>query len=655
MGLSQEGQGATVRPGRSASFASNVGSAYWVISRYRRPVLAAADAFLWMAAITVANLLRYQVDTDKSLTGRLLLVVLFAASAQMIIGLITPLYRSRWRVGSLEEILCLAPTFAVVTGLLSAFTLLPTKHVVPASAIVGGGTMALVGAAGVRAVWRLNWERKRPSSGPSERTIIFGAGEAGAQLLDSLLSDPTCGYQPVAVLDDDPAKRNLRLRKLRVSGSRHDLVDTARHVHADSVVIAIPSAGAPLVREITDLATEAGISTKVLPTVGEMLASPLDSQAIRTVKPEDLLGRRVIDTQVDQIAGYLTGQRVLVTGAGGSIGSELCRQINRYAPSKLIMVDRDESALHQVQLMIEGRALLDRRELVLCDIRDGAAVMDVFEEHLPEVVFHAAALKHLPMLEMWPMEAIKTNLRGTQNVIDAAGAVGVDRFVNISTDKAVNPTSVLGWTKRLGERLTAGASEDHSGTYLSVRFGNVLGSRGSVLKTFESQVSESGDLTVTHPDVVRYFMTVEEAVELVIQAGAVGRDGEVLVLDMGEPVRIASVAAQMIAASGKPGRILYTGLRPGEKLSEELFSDDEVGEALFHPLISHVAVPPIAPSVVAVLELEDPTSAKKRLADTCLTTEALADVIDLSDSAAHRTVAEISAAVSAGDWENAVG
>jgi FlaA1/EpsC-like NDP-sugar epimerase len=605
-----------VTPQSTRRGANTVPLGYWTVARHKRTILALADAALWGAGITAANLLRYQFNLHKSLTINLLVISVVAALLQILVGILSPLYRSRWRVGSLEEILCLAPVWAGVTGMVTAVSFLPGQHVLPASATIGGGAMALIGAGAVRVLWRLSWERKRPVHGMSERTIIFGAGEAGAQLVDSLIFDPASGYLPVAVLDDDPAKLNLRLRRLRVMGGRKDLVATALRFEADSVVIAIPSASSTLVREIADLAKAAGITTKVLPPLSKMLASSLDSHAIRTVSPEDFLGRRVIDTRVDLIAGYLTGKRVLVTGAGGSIGSELCRQIQRFEPSALIMLDRDESGLHQVQLSIEGRALLDDRELALCDIRDARAVMQIFDEHRPEVVFHAAALKHLPMLEMWPLEAVKTNVRGTQNVLDAAAEFGVERFVNISTDKAANPTSVLGYSKRLGERLTASVAGAQSGTYLSVRFGNVLGSRGSVLKTFEAQLAAGLPLTVTHPDVVRYFMTVEEAVQLVIQAGAVGRDSEVLVLDMGEPVRIAEVANQMLASSGSRSGIIYTGLRQGEKLIEELFADGEIGEAAVHPLITHVPVEPISPGIVSLLELEeDAPSARNRMAE----------------------------------------
>jgi FlaA1/EpsC-like NDP-sugar epimerase len=383
------------------------------------------------------------------------------------------------------------------------------------------------------------------------------------------------------------------VRHLRVTGTRQDLPDVATRFQADTVIIAIPSAASQLIRELSELARAGGLTVKVLPPVDQFFGSPVTVDDIRPITEADLLGRHVIDTEIDSVADYLTGRRVLVTGAGGSIGSELCRQIHRFAPETLVMLDRDESALHRVQLSIHGRALLDERSLVVCDIRDSEALDAVFAEHEPEVVFHAAALKHLPLLEMYPAEAVKTNIRGTQNVLDAASRAGTQRFVNISTDKAANPCSVLGYTKRLAERLTSGIGQREPGTYLSVRFGNVLGSQGSVLTAFRFQLESGGPITVTDPDVTRYFMMVEEAVQLVIQAGAIGRSGEVLVLDMGEPVRIDDVAKRMVLESERPIKIVYTGLRPAEKLHEDLFGDGENDERPVHPLISHVPVPPI--------------------------------------------------------------
>ncbi len=448
--------------------------------------------------------------------------------------------------------------------------------------------------AAIRWVWRLGHERKlRPTGEDITRVIVFGAGEAGAQLVTTMLRSRSSPYLPVAILDDDKAKRSLRIMGVPVVGGRKDMKTEAARFDAEALVIALPSAGAEVLRAIAERAADSHLRVLVLPSVTELLGTSIGLSDIRPISEDDLLGRRVIDTDVDAIAGYLTGRRVLVTGAGGSIGSELCRQLYRFAPSSLVMLERDESALHAVQLSIEGRALLDTRNLVVCDIRDRERLEQVFTEHRPEVVFHAAALKHLPLLEMHPSEAFKTNCIATQNLLEVAAAHGVERFVNVSTDKAADPTSVLGYTKRIAERLTAAAAIDASGTYLSVRFGNVLGSRGSVLTAFHAQIEAGGPVTITDPDVTRYFMTVEEAVELVIQAGAVGHDGEALVLDMGQPVRIDDVARRLIERADRRIEISYTGLRPGEKLHEVLLGSGERDQRPSHPLIAQVPVPPL--------------------------------------------------------------
>ncbi|QNN49918.1 polysaccharide biosynthesis protein [Phycicoccus endophyticus] len=314
---------------------------------------------------------------------------------------------------------------------------------------------------------------------------------------------------------------------------------------------------------------------------------------LRDLDVADLLGRQPVELDTAAIAEHLAGRRILVTGAGGSIGSELCRQIAQFLPEQLFMLDRDESGLHATQMSIEGRALLDSDELVLCDIRDEEELHAVFARTRPDVVFHAAALKHLTMLERHPAEAFKTNVLGTRNVLRAARKAGVSTVVNISTDKAANPTCVLGWSKRVAERLTAAVDADEPGArYLSVRFGNVLGSRGSVVVAFTEQIRQGGPVTVTHPDVERYFMLIPEACQLVLQASSIGEGGEVMVLDMGTPVKIDDVARSMIQMSGRSDvEVEYTGLRPGEKLTEELFSPDEDVRPSSHPLITSVAVP----------------------------------------------------------------
>ena len=304
-----------------------------------------------------------------------------------------------------------------------------------------------------------------------------------------------------------------------------------------------------------------------------------------------------ITTDLDSIAHYLTGKRVLVTGAGGSVGSELCRQLKRLGPERLLMLDRDESALHAVQLSIEGWALRDGN-LVLCDIRDEEHLREVFDRHRPHVVFHAAALKHLALLGRFPAEALKTNVQATERLLDLACEYGIERFVNISAGKAADPTSVLGATKRIIERLTSYMAKRAEGEYLSVRFGNVVSSRGSFLPLLQAQIDAGGPVTIPHPEFTRSFMTIEEAVQLVIQAGALGSGGEVLVLDMGEPVKIVEVARRLIAQSGKSISIEYSGLRDGEKRHGVLLGRDEMCCRSIHPLIQHVVVPPVLPKDV---------------------------------------------------------
>lgn len=564
----------------------------------RRPLIEwLADSAIWASSLFVATWARYEFAGRRTFTWHVLAMIGLVVCAQAVVGIAIGLYRVRWRVGSFEQMLSYATTTTVVGLILIAVSGVDSPRVLPASATIGGSALAVLCGGAVRSIWRLNWERKLRPADQAARAIVFGAGDGGAQLIGSLRTSPSSPYLPVALLDDDPRRSNTRVRHLRVSGTRADLAGVAAGTRATTLIVAIPSADAQLVRELSALATKAGLTVKVLPPVAELLHMRVGVADVRSITEADLLGRRVVDTELDAIADYLTGRRVLVTGAGGSIGSELCRQIHRFAPERLVMLDRDESGLHQVQLSIEGRAMLDDRSLVVCDIRDREALGAAFAEHRPEVVFHAAALKHLPLLEMWPAEAVKTNVHGTRNVLEAARCVGVSRFVNISTDKAANPISVLGTTKRLTERITASFGHGPDAEYLSVRFGNVLGSRGSVLTAFRAQIDSGGPVTVTDPDVTRYFMTVEEAVELVIQAGAVGTSGQILVLDMGSPVRIADVAKRLILESERAIDIVYTGLRPAEKLHEELFGADEVGVAQAHPMITHVEATPLAAGV----------------------------------------------------------
>jgi FlaA1/EpsC-like NDP-sugar epimerase len=465
---------------------------------------------------------------------------------------------------------------------------------IPKSVPVAALFIALVGMAAVRYGWRLLIERRRrPSGEGTARVLVFGAGEGGQQVITAMLRDPASPYLPVAIADDDPRKAQLRIRGVPVRGTRADITRIAEETSSEVLLIAIPSAEGPLVRDLANLAADAGLRVMAVPAVADLFDADIGVGDIRPLTTADLLGRREIDTDIDAIADYLTGRRVLVTGAGGSIGSELCRQVHRFGPAELVMLDRDESGLHAVQLSIEGRALLDDRNLVVADIRDTDRMAAVFADHRPEVVFHAAALKHLPLCELHPSEAVKTNVWGTLALLDLAVEHGVGTFVNISTDKAADPVSVLGATKRIAERLTAAAAGHAQGHFISVRFGNVLGSRGSVLGSFRAQIELGGPITVTDPEVTRYFMTVEEAVQLVIQAGAIEEPGGAMVLDMGEPVRIDDVARRLADESDRAIEIVYTGLRPGEKLHEVLQAAEESPRPTAHELIAVVDVPPL--------------------------------------------------------------
>ncbi len=576
--------------------------------RYRPVVQAGMDGVAWALALLFAAVVRYDFDVDEVDLRGWLTLALVAAVVQFGVGLSCGLYTGRFRFGSFDEVAGLVMATAGVTVVLFAANLwAPGNHLMPRSSVVAGGITAGLLMSGVRYLWRLSWERgRRPKGEGCERILVFGAGDGGVQVIGAMLADPDSPYLPVALLDDNPAARNLRIKGVRVVGTRARLAVAAAEHRADSLLIAIPTASAELVSELTDQAIAAGLTVKVLPPVKELFGGDVSVADIRAVTEADLLGRHEIAIDLPSIAGYLTGRRVLVTGAGGSIGSELCRQVHRLGPAELIMVDRDESALHGVQLSIEGRALLDTPDLVLLDIRDQPRLERLFAERRPEVVFHAAALKHQPLLENHPGEAVKTNVWGTLSVLEAAAATGVSRFVNVSTDKAADPCSVLGYSKRIAERLTAHVATLTDGVFLSVRFGNVLGSRGSMLGTFHAQIDAGGPITVTHPEVTRYFMTVEEAVQLVIQAGAIGRDGEALVLDMGQPVAIADVARRLAELAERPVEIVYTGLRPGEKLHEVLLGRDEVDARPVHPLVSHVTVPPLTPDDARRLEPSEP-------------------------------------------------
>jgi FlaA1/EpsC-like NDP-sugar epimerase len=582
----------------------------------RRLITQFVDVAAWLAAtlLTAIAPLGDRVVEDRIVA--MLLLGLLAGSIAVLLGYINGLHRGRYIVGSFDEVSAIVATFVPTAAAMVLAGLLLSTPLIPLWSAFVAGPVAMVLALIPRYALRRSRDAALgPDSASTPRMLVFGAGEAGGQIVRSLLRDSRSSWLPVAFIDDDPLKKNRSVAGVRVLGGRLDIARVARASQADCLLVAVPSALPDLKQELAAIAYGCGLSIRILPPLSELVDASVTALDIREITEADLLGRPQVDIDLEAVAGVLRDRVVLVTGAGGSIGSEICRQVKLFGPRELIMVDRDESALHGVQLSIEGSALLSDPSIVVADIRDRPRMREVFELWRPDVVFHAAALKHLPLLELHAEEGIKTNVWGTHHVLEAALDSGVQCFVNISTDKAADPSSVLGYTKLLAERLTAGVAADAPGKFVSVRFGNVLGSRGSVLLTFRAQIEAGGPVTVTHPDVTRYFMTTEESVQLVLQAAVIGERGEVLVLDMGTPVRIDDVARRLIAQSARPVEVRYTGLRPGEKLHERLVGQDEIAVIRLHPLIMHTRVPPIAASTLEFLDAESLRSVACGLVD----------------------------------------
>lgn len=552
------------------------------------------DSLVWTAALWVALWARYDFDLAMIDIEHWLIVAVLAAGVNGVVGCAFGIYRHRFLAGSFEQSVALAMTAAVSAAILFVPVAFWDSRPVPRSVPLLAGAFALGGVLAVRWFGRVRARRRETPAVPCRRVVVYGAGRTGQSLVRRMEFDDRMPYRAVALIDDDPAKRHLHVAGVHVCGTHADLATVVARTKAVAVVIAMTDPDPALVRDVSAEAALLGIGALIAPSVSQMVRSARPPGDLRDLKLDDLLGRPQAHLDEEAIARRIGGRRVLVTGAGGSIGSEICRQLHRFRPAELVMLDRDESALHAAQLSIYGRALLDRGDTVLADIRDASGMRRVFESCRPEVVFHAAALKHLPLLESYPLEAWMTNVVGTWNVLSAARASGVDTFVNISTDKAANPISILGYSKRVTERLTAHVG-GLGGRYLSVRFGNVLGSRGSVLEAFSRQIEEGGPVTVTHPDVTRYFMTIPEACQLVLESAVIGTSGETLVLDMGMPARIADVARRLVQRAERDDiEIVYTGLRDGEKLHEDLFGHGEVADYRpLHPLVSHVTVPPL--------------------------------------------------------------
>ena len=507
------------------------------------------------------------------------------------------MYSRLWRYASIAELELIGVAGATVAAVntILGMLILPryvTAGRVPLSVLFGDGLLGLCILAAPRLFSRVAGWRTRPPRrrrGDVRRVLIAGAGAAGEMIRKELMSNAELGIRPVGFIDDDETKIGLKLAGVPVLGKLSDLERVTAKYHVDELIIAMPRASGVVVREVVRAAYAAGVKTRTIPGLFEILAGRISVSAIREVQIEDLLRRDPVATDLAAVSTMATGKTVLVTGAGGSIGSELCRQLAALEPARLVLLGHGENAIFDIsQEMRAERRTCDIVE-VIADVRDAERIRRIFDAHRPYAVFHAAAHKHVPLMEGNVAEAITNNVLGTSNVVSAAVGCGARHFVLISSDKAVRPGNVMGATKRVAEHVVHLAAVNCHRNFVAVRFGNVLGSRGSVVPTFVRQIKSGGPVTVTDPDMRRYFMTIPEAVQLVLQAGALGKGGEVFLLDMGEPVKIVDLARDMIRLSGlREGEdieIHFTGRRAGEKLYEELFFSHEVAETTGHPKI----------------------------------------------------------------------
>ena len=558
----------------------------------RRTITVAGHVILWAGSYFFAFALRFDFSIGHDYAGRMVrwfpILLVFRFTAFHYAGL----FRGLWKYTSTRDlrqiiIATTASTVAFEAALGILFRVLPRSVII----IEWGLCIMLVG--GTRFAYRALTAERLPllrKDVKRQRLLIVGAGDAGEMLLREVRRHSTDRFDVVGFLDDSKEKLHADIHGVRVLG-RIDSLPVAVVSHdVDEVIIAIPSASGAVMRHIVDLCKTANVRFKTIPGVDQLIDGRVSLNQIRDVAIEDLLGRDPVDLDMEAISAAMKGHVVMVTGAGGSIGSELCRQVVRFAPAALVLVERTENNLFQIHRELLGKQV-DGAVLVPCvaDVADGARMEELFALHKPTVVIHAAAHKHVPMMEWNPGEAVKNNVGGTRTLADLAHRHEVERFVMVSTDKAVNPTSVMGATKRVAEIYVQSLSQRSKTRFVTVRFGNVLGSAGSVIPIFKEQIAAGGPVTVTHPEMKRYFMTIPEASQLVLQAGTMGHGGEIFILDMGEPVKIADLARDLITLSGfTPGvdiEIQFTGTRPGEKLFEELSVDDEAAERTRHPKI----------------------------------------------------------------------
>ena len=568
------------------------------MSHLRNRFLLPLDAALVAASALFFYALRFEGLTwsaDHRAAAAVYAAVCLPTSLAIFVGF--GLYRRLWRYASVAEVQVIfvagLTSFAVCLVLgawvLPLLDIIPVR--IPLTVLVGSGVLNIGLIAAPRLLMRVGgWRRIRSNlHGAERRVLIVGAGTAGQSILKEIWSNPALQMRPVGFVDDDRAKQGYKINGLPIYGRLKDLPDLLSQLHIGQVVVALPGAPGSTVRQVVRAALDAGVQTQTVPGLSEILSGKVRVSQLRNVEIQDLLRREPITTDLAKVSALLTDHVVLVTGAGGSIGSELCRQIGTLGPSKLVLLGHGENPifeiLHELRPMFPDLNIVP----VIADTRDRQRIFSIFEQHRPFTVFHAAAHKHVPLMEENVIESVTNNVIGTRNMVDAAVATGTSHLVLISTDKAVRPTNVMGATKRVAEHVVRDAALTTGKNFVSVRFGNVLGSRGSVVPTFVRQIQEGGPVTVTHPEMQRYFMTIPEAVQLVLQAGAIGRGGELFMLDMGEPVKIVDLARDLIRLSGlEEGvdiQIQFTGVRAGEKLYEEMFLSDEKAVPTEHPKV----------------------------------------------------------------------
>lgn len=555
----------------------------------RRIALIILDACLVNLAFYSALWLRVEAPVPRQFIEGYIAHIPIITCVTLVFFVGMKMYQRIWEYASLGEMLLIikATTYSILTIVVLVLVLHPAP--LPRSVYIISWLLMNIFIGGSRMSWRLLRDyilRDKASAG--KKILIVGAGEAGAMLVREIQRNSQLGLSIAGFVDDNRHKKGLILLGIPVLGNRRDIPRLVSRLDIQEVIIAMPSASGKTVREIMNICQETSARVQILPG---LLDSTKDSPLnyIRDIRMEDLLRRKPVRTDLEEAAAYLEDKDILITGAGGSIGSELCRQVLTLAPRRLIMVDFCENNLFEIETELLDRSGITEVHPILLDVKDKTKLEALFKKYRPQVVFHAAAYKHVPMMERYPEEAIKNNVMGTRNVAEMADLYGVQTFILISSDKAVNPTSVMGASKRLAELIIKDLDRTSKTRFAAVRFGNVLGSRGSVIPTFIKQIENGGPVTITHPDMTRYFMTIPEAVALVIQAGAMGRGGEIFVLDMGEPVKIMDLAQDLIKLSGRRAggdiAIKYIGLRPGEKLHEELFTRREEMEATRHEQI----------------------------------------------------------------------